>query len=673
MPSTNHRALRRERNKYFDTTVIKMGLRQFCKDPGMIDMIERAVVTCSQVSWEASLFASFHVLRCLEDNIVIPPLDQTFFERCISTIANGRNGPSKNVPQELKESFERFRALRPDEYVYVEREPFMCHMFQQYAVTVLTNFKTVFAQTFYSRLCRWLRLKILESDRDTIKQGNKIKSAVALLCSACTDESIDIEASLPRYTRLRDVLDAGDKTWMTDLVQEVRRSIGPLPLDMSDPEKYFAFQRRILGDIENHIRTAQETDTPSFRGMKTFSILPQKKFRAPFIDITNTILRDMVISMRNNIDPESEDTSLYDLILDFDVEQIWKEFFNVKKVAKGRKSFAGSIKTDGISVSVTVQVPRAVPLPSRGIARKRALQEAERETIAWCKNRVLQQCQTNGLPDRVVAIDPGCNAPFTGVIHDPRAAETIRGRSDDADRVRFETLQWSAAKYRDERGTAYRNCQMKQWTKVCPDIKSYNDTALTAKSASLDTYSNRISHVLRNLPLLLDFYVHKRRVRRCRWYTYMRHQQSVEKMVADITGAKKHDEQREVLVAYGNATFNNVRGTQPVLQQGLRRKLRKRCLFVDIDEFRTSKLCCCCGQPMRGKVMRNNKRSYKVRHCESSACHRTYWNRDVNASINILFKLLRFVDGVDEPLEFRRTTEIEDEDEDEAVSSGTET
>ena len=62
--------------------------------------------------------------------------------------------------------------------------------------------------------------------------------------------------------------------------------------------------------------------------------------------------------------------------------------------------------------------------------------------------------------------------------------------------------------------------------------------------------------------------------------------------------------------------------------------------------------------------MEDNKRSYKVRHCESSACHRTYWNRDVNASINILFKLLRFVNGMDEPLEFRRTTEVEDVNDD---------
>ena len=97
-----------------------------------------------------------------------------------------------------------------------------------------------------------------------------------------------------------------------------------------------------------------------------------------------------------------------------------------------------------------------------------------------------------------------------------------------------------------------------------------------------------------------------------------------------------------------------VKGTKPVVQKGLRQKLRGRCMFVDVDEFRTSKLCCACHGEMEGKMLKTGKQSYKVRRCENSACHRTFWNRDVNASINILFKLLRFVQGEDEPAAFCR-------------------
>jgi transposase len=77
-------------------------------------------------------------------------------------------------------------------------------------------------------------------------------------------------------------------------------------------------------------------------------------------------------------------------------------------------------------------------------------------------------------------------------------------------------------------------------------------------------------------------------------------------------------------------------------------------MFVDVDEFRTSKLCCACHGKMNGKMMKTGKRSYKVRHCENSACHRTFWNRDVNASINILFRFMREVRGEEEPAAFRR-------------------
>jgi len=643
--ATSHWKLKRDRDKLYDKSVIKIGLQKFCKEPVLIDMIERAVVVCSQISWEASLFASFHVLRCLENDLPIGPLCQNFWNRCVSTMANGHGGPPDTVDQSFMDSYVLYDRLRPADYQPVQREPYMTHIFEGLRVTMFTNFKTMFSETFEGRLCRWLRLQILESDRETLKDSKVIKSAVTLLKIACTNDAGSIEASLPPFTRLEH-LGAGDVEWMQYLVETVRSSIdGPLPLDVSNSKTihmYFPFMRKILVDIEHHIQTTEK----AFRGIKTFSIIPQKKFRAPFIHISTTVLKCMLQSLRGR---RKETAADYDdpfqnfldylfEVTDDDVD-IWKECFDVKSITKGRKQFANSIKTDGISVSATFEILRdGKPMPSKGRKRKKAMEEQEKEVIAKCRDNVLRRCQ-EGLPTRVVAIDPGCSAPFTGVVYDPTAVHTVK----DTDKVPFETIQWSSGKYQHERGNAYRNWQMKRWTEACPDLRTFNETVSTAKTASLDTYVVRISQVLCNLPLLLDFYVHKRRVRRCRWYTFMKHQQSVEKMIVDITATKNHDGQRDTLVAYGNASLNNVRGTKPVLQQGLRRKLRSRCLFVDIDEFRTSKLCCCCLQPMDGKMMKTGKRSYKVRHCETSACHRTFWNRDVNAGINMMFKLLRFL------------------------------
>ncbi len=652
-----HRRQRRERLANAETTVIKTGLRGFCKEPALQDMIERAVVACSQTSWEASMFASFHVLRCLETGNPVEPLDQSFWDHCIMSIASGSIGRSR-VTEAFRESYHAFVELRPGDYTPPAREPFMCRILQGLRETMVTNFKTVFAETFSSRLCRWLRLCVLDSDLSILKEAKRIKSAVTVLRYACTDGTGSISAIIDRFSRLEDV-DDESRQWMQHLVDNVRSSIGPLPLQLTDAKavpSYFPFLRRMLADIETHVATAEKC----YRGMRTFSLLPQKTFRAPFIHISNTVLKEMLACLRGrkNTDAQYDDPHAayihYLLEVVDDDEELWKECFDIKKVVKGRKRFACSIKTDGVSVSVTVDVPRAHgPIPLSGGKRKKALKAQENVTMQAARDDVLQRCQ-RGLPGRTVAIDPGFNAPFTGAVYNFDAELTLT----QPENVPFELVSWSAGKYHHERGNKYAQHQMRRWTEACPDVTAFNKTVTTAKTASLETYSERVTQVLAALPVLMDFYVRRRRVRRCRWYNHMRKQKSLESMVSAIAGTVNHGEQRDVLVAYGNAAMHAVQGTKPVLQKGLRQKLRSRCMFVDVDEFRTSKLCCACHREMKGKMLKTGKRSYKVRRCENGACHRTFWNRDVNASINILFKLLRGLRGEDEPAAFCRTENL---------------
>ena len=56
--------------------------------------------------------------------------------------------------------------------------------------------------------------------------------------------------------------------------------------------------------------------------------------------------------------------------------------------------------------------------------------------------------------------------------------------------------------------------------------------------------------------------------------------------------------------------------------------------------------------------MENVKRSYGIRCCESSKCRREQCDRDVNASINILFKLLWLLRGEEIPLNFKRGVDL---------------
>jgi hypothetical protein len=661
-----HRAARRERDRFFEKTVIKMGLRTFCKESLLIELIEKAVQVSSQVTWEASLLVSFHVLRCLESGIDVEPLEQSFWDRCISAIANGDKGIGMNASEELKESFRLYAQLRPHEYVPVKREGYMNHIFLGLRQTMLTNFKTVFVETFHGRLCRWLRLKVCLSDRERLKHSNVIKSAIALLDRACTNEEGSVESLWPTFRRLEE-LTSEDIEWMQHLVDDVRqRMSGPLPVSFApdDMPGYFPFLRDMLKDIEDHILWAKDNEEKSISGIKLFSILPQKKFRAPFIDISTTVLKSLVAVLRGRKRKKMEDYDVTqetaNILLESGTEsELWNEYFDVKSMVKAgrnqRRSFGHSVKTDGMSVSVVVETPRKIPLPLHPKSRKKQLKQEEAEVSVQIRQKVLKEIKKSEKfleETRVVAIDPGVKAPFTAVVYNPAAIERLS--QPHGHNVHFSSVSWKASKYYDECGITGRTREMRKWTNAAPPIRQFNETVATAKTSSTEAYAERCRQVLMALQTLLNFYVHKRRVRRARWFAYGRKQQATEKMIEEITATKDHAEQRKVLVAYGNAAMHNVKGTKPVVQKALRRKLARRCLLVDVDEFRTSKLCCSCLKEMMGKLV-NGDRLHQVRHCENSACHRIYWNRDLNAAINILCKCLRFLWGQQDPPQFSRT------------------
>ncbi|KAG3181583.1 hypothetical protein PC128_g15070 [Phytophthora cactorum] len=113
--------------------------------------------------------------------------------------------------------------------------------------------------------------------------------------------------------------------------------------------------------------------------------------------------------------------------------------------------------------------------------------------------------------------------------------------------------------------------------------------------------------------------------------------------------------------------------------------LRKRAMVVSMDEFRTSKLCSQCHQSlssmqyptpvfpkgvqkpkrrkMKGKVLPRDwsraeiksKHCHVVLRCENEDCEARYWDRDVNAAINMLELLKSEVQGRGRMEPFRRS------------------
>jgi transposase len=75
--------------------------------------------------------------------------------------------------------------------------------------------------------------------------------------------------------------------------------------------------------------------------------------------------------------------------------------------------------------------------------------------------------------------------------------------------------------------------------------------------------------------------------------------------------------------------------------QEVKNKLQKWCELVDVDEFRTSKLCCHCHCEM-AKVKFNGKETNSVLRCSNNECGITI-DRDINGARNIFMLLEKMI------------------------------
>ncbi|EGZ30157.1 hypothetical protein PHYSODRAFT_469891 [Phytophthora sojae] len=104
-----------------------------------------------------------------------------------------------------------------------------------------------------------------------------------------------------------------------------------------------------------------------------------------------------------------------------------------------------------------------------------------------------------------------------------------------------------------------------------------------------------------------------------------------------------------VCVAFGDwSCQDGLRGNPRAPVKAFRKALERRATVLPMDEFRTSKLCSCCHQSLRRARLQTKvkdkenkivlKGNRNVLYCKNSRCRAHFWNRDVNAAINIFFR-----------------------------------
>ena len=234
-----------------DYTVIKCGLKKICNDINMNDLIEECVRNCSIIAVEASLLASIHVLRVLDPahklygEEVLPPLDDTFFNQCVSSIAN-LNGDQGNNNLELTDTlYHHYETLKPHWYENVRRIPkVMTQMLVMIAQQAKQNFVVSMEQTIFKRLFKWLEFKIRQHiiQEGGIEGGNYFaineryngRKIAGLMVRCCTgDANATVLQIMNQYKTIRDrPIPVNDIQWMQALCNEVKQSLVITPLQV---------------------------------------------------------------------------------------------------------------------------------------------------------------------------------------------------------------------------------------------------------------------------------------------------------------------------------------------------------------------------------------------------------------------------------------------------------
>ena len=603
--------------------------------------IDALVMTANIALAEAYLFANFHVSRCLSDPgfaaADLPKLDRSFYYRCLIAVTTC-NAKDDTLGVQLELSKSAFDVLRPPNYAKADMRPFnqlMAELSIQMATMAcnsvwdnLSRFVFRYLKVAYPDLKRWWK-KIVAAvvDRPNVSLESLIPPtcANAVRAAAAAEQLrawIDLPAAAHYNTRAHLCMRLFHKI-LERLAQDAK--------DSSSDEK---------------VETGKKK-----RRVRLFNLLPRKGgFTLSYIPITGRTLRALLRSGPNPIEPQIPSTERCasggggD-----DTMSIWKRYFHINAVETRKARFDERFMTDGKGVSV-----------QRRVLRKQLQPESCGGFPADC---AVAEC-------RIIHATPEADVLDVGV--DPGMTDIVTCTDSD-----YNIRSYSSARFSMDAGYITSRHRTRRWN---ADTESLVASIPSSTATSMAEIEAHVRAYLSALPALLGVRFSKG-YRSMRFLRYQGKQRAIEK-VCDLIAPPE----RTVVVGFGNWS-NSGSGISrscsgPIREIRQRLSRRPNVCFKNIDENYTSCTCHGCFARLtnmradtvrvkvnkKGEVVRKevaNNKVHKVLHCRTSVgsepvlarCGAT-WNRDVNASRNILMLLETWIMGFERPKPFMKSPAI---------------
>jgi hypothetical protein len=339
---------------------------------------------------------------------------------------------------------------------------------------------------------------------------------------------------------------------------------------------------------------------------KLFSLIPNKNgFTMNYINIDKTGLKDILVSIKlQNFSREHFDkhTTSY-----------WNRFFNIQKFQTINKKFH-SFLTDGVSVSIL-------------------LEKTNTENVIKIKPKeFIYQNQ------ELIALDPGLRMLFVGCNNKDNTIISCSGKS-----------------YYHDTGINRINYKQRRHYNKDEIVLSYIRNMPIGKTNDITEFCKHLRYCLNKLDPVLEFH-YKNPFRKWHFTKYILEKKKINELCQLISKKRDINEPSKVVVGFGdwsNPHDSIIRGHKrgPVLK--LKKHLQKWCKVIDVNEFRTSKLCCKCHNETE-KVSYNGVKVNSVLRCCNNECGMII-DRDINGCKNILKMLMVSLNQMDKPEVFKRT------------------
>jgi hypothetical protein len=588
-------------------------LRKVMPDAAHVRVIEDAVERVHRITIDATELLTLHITRCLEQNVALPVIDQNFVKMTMMEVSKGR-GERKKVDAELEKTRTLFMpSLQPVDRQRIDQ------LLMTQSISIAASFCTNVWKHFPRRLFRYVRLAHTDRLTNLGLESKQRKLRCMQMAAAICHPTNECHGD--------------DRVW----VNEQRELLGCDAFTKTSVKANGKAHMNIMLKATWIINRAFED-----AGERCASCCPtRRQFRPAFCNFdTKAVCILLGISLPKG---KGSVASIQ--------HDVWSGILSLdKSVIRGtrHKVFAGSFRTDGVSVRLLFGKPK------RTYGKRKRDSEDARQPVQHMPTRgiyAIDQLKHLSRSFQLVGADPGKRELLVCV------------NADTLSSVRYTAAQ--------------RRCEMHTTHHAKTQLESTPEE-LKTNIANLADFNSRSSYVERQrayfkrrrefLHSAIDHYKGKWHRRRL-WERHIRGQRSLTDFVARLHTLQT-DPNVPMVLAYGS--WGGVAGTPGApcnkghpscIGKGLRHKLSKHFVVLTTPEAYTSKTCSICGSICgpckeiddarrvtrleKATTDKDKRRAARfsvrgLRHCHNDECA-AHLNRDHNAAVNIQRRCERLV------------------------------